>query len=115
MTGSKLPVAVAHGEGRAPFASEDLRRSVDLQGPPAVRCVDDAGVPTEVYPLNPNGSPKGITGVQTVDGRVLALMPHPERVTTLQSNIWYLESTREGWGCTGPWFKLFQTLQEWIG
>ncbi|KZP26547.1 phosphoribosylformylglycinamidin [Athelia psychrophila] len=115
MAGSKLPVAVAHGEGRASFASEDLRRSVDLQGLLAVRYVDGAGVPTEVYPLNPNGSPKGITGVQTPDGRVLALMPHPERVATLQSNSWYPESMREDWGGSGPWFKLFQSAREWIG
>ncbi|KAF7980358.1 hypothetical protein HWV62_38805 [Athelia sp. TMB] len=115
MAGSKLPVAVAHGEGRASFASEDLRRSVDLQGLLAIRYVDYAGVPTEVYPLNPNGSPKGITGVQTPDGRVLALMPHPERVTTLQSNSWYPESMKEIWGGIGPWFRLFQSAREWIG
>ncbi|KZP22296.1 class I glutamine amidotransferase-like protein [Athelia psychrophila] len=88
MAGFKLPIAVAHGEGRAPFA--------------------------KVYPLNPNGSPKGTTGVQTPDGRVLALMPHPEKVTTLRSNDWYLESMREGWGGSGPWFKLLQSAREWI-
>ncbi|KZP26553.1 class I glutamine amidotransferase-like protein [Athelia psychrophila] len=102
MAGFKLPIAVAHGEGRAPFASEDLRRSVELRGL------------MTVYPLNPNGSPKGTTGVQTPDGRALALMPHPEKVTTLRSNDWYLESMREGWGGSGPWFKLLQSAREWI-
>ncbi|KZP22286.1 class I glutamine amidotransferase-like protein [Athelia psychrophila] len=114
MTGSKLPVDVTHGEGRAPFASEDLRRFVDLRGLLALRYVDGAGMPTNVHPLNPNGSPKGITGVQMVDGQVLAMMPHhPERVTTLQSNGWYLESMREGWGGSGPWFHL-STVIDWL-
>ncbi|KAH9020847.1 phosphoribosylformylglycinamidin [Lactarius pseudohatsudake] len=74
MGGSRLPVAVAHGEGRAAFGLE------------AVRYVDGAGKATEVYPLNPNGSSGGLTGVQTTSGRVLALMPHPERVATWGGN-----------------------------
>lgn len=70
----------------------------------------------EAYPLNSNSNPRGMTGVHTPDGRVLALMPHPERVTTLQSNSWYPESVKEGWGGSGPWLKLFQTrAREWIG
>ena len=113
MVGSKLPVAVAHGEGRASFTGEDHRLSLASQGLLAVRYVDSNGAPTELYPLNPNGSPGGITGVQTPNGRVLALMPHPERVTTLESNSWYPPSFRESWKGTGPWFRLFQTARKW--
>ena len=76
---------------------------------------DSAGAPTEVYPLNPNGSPGGITGVQTPDGRVLALMPHPERVVTLESNSWYPPEFAEAWKGTGPWFRLFQSARKWCG
>ncbi|GLB44218.1 putative cobB/CobQ-like glutamine amidotransferase domain containing protein [Lyophyllum shimeji] len=95
MVGSKLPVAVAHGEGRVAFASEDQRRQLEGQGLVAVRYIDSQRRPTEVYPLNPNGSPGGITGIQTPNGRVLALMPHPERVVALSSNSWYPPSMRE--------------------
>ena len=114
MGGSRLPVAVAHGEGRAAFAP-DTRGSFDSQNLGAVRYVDGAGKPTEVYPLNPNGSPGGLTGVQSPDGRVLALMPHPERVVTLESNSWYPPEMRETWGGVGPWFRLFQNARQWCG
>ncbi|PIL29710.1 hypothetical protein GSI_08148 [Ganoderma sinense ZZ0214-1] len=114
MAGSKLPVAVAHGEGRAAFA-EGGRAALEAQGLVGVRYVDAAGAPTEVYPLNPNGSPGGITGVQTPDGRVLALMPHPERVVALESNSWYPPAFVEAWHGTGPWFRLFQSARKWCG
>jgi phosphoribosylformylglycinamidine synthase len=113
MVGSKLPVAVAHGEGRASFTSVGQQHSLESQGLVAVRYVDSLGVPTEVYPLNPNGSPGGITGIHTPDGRVLALMPHPERVVTLESNSWYPRSFAESWEGRGPWFRLFQSVREW--
>ncbi|KAF5335622.1 hypothetical protein D9758_014809 [Tetrapyrgos nigripes] len=113
MAGSKLPVAVAHGEGRTSFGSEEQYGKVASQGLVAVRYVDSKGQPTERYPLNPNGSPGGVTGVQTPGGRVLALMPHPERVTTLESNSWYPESYKEAWEGQGPWFKLFQSARAW--
>ena len=67
----------------------------------SVRYVDAAGAPTEAYPLNPNGSPGGLAGVQTPDGRVLALMPHPERVVTLESNSWVPPALAETWGAAG--------------
>ncbi|KII92223.1 hypothetical protein PLICRDRAFT_37012 [Plicaturopsis crispa FD-325 SS-3] len=113
--GSTLPVAVAHGEGRASFASDDHRRSVESQGILALRYVDSAGVPTETYPLNPNGSPGGVTGVQTSDGRVLALMPHPERVAALESNSWYPPSLAGEWQGVGPWFEIFRSARAWCG
>lgn len=114
MGGSRLPVAVAHGEGRAAFVG-DAREGFDSQGLGAVRYVDGAGKATEVYPLNPNGSPGGLTGVQTASGRVLGLMPHPERVVTLDSNSWYPSKMRETWGGVGPWFRLFQNARQWCG
>ncbi|KAI0266957.1 phosphoribosylformylglycinamidine synthase [Gloeopeniophorella convolvens] len=114
MNGSRLPVAVAHGEGRAEFP-EGVLDAFNAQGLGAVRYVDGAGKPTEVYPLNPNGSPGGLTGVQTANGRVLALMPHPERVVTLESNSWYPPKMRETWGGVGPWFRLFQNARQWCG
>ncbi|KAF9005959.1 CobB/CobQ-like glutamine amidotransferase domain-containing protein [Cyathus striatus] len=113
MVGSKLPVAVAHGEGRASFSSKQHRNDLELAGLVALRYVDSHGKPTEVYPLNPNGSPGGITGVQTPNGRVLALMPHPERVTTLETNSWYPSEFLDAWKGTGPWFRLFQNARKW--
>ncbi|KAH9993532.1 phosphoribosylformylglycinamidine synthase [Russula vinacea] len=114
MGGSRLPVAVAHGEGRAEFAPGALD-AFNAQNLGAVRYVDNAGKPTEVYPLNPNGSPGGLTGVQTPNGRVLALMPHPERVVTVESNSWYPPNVMRKWGGVGPWFQLFQNARQWCG
>ncbi|KAI5989184.1 CobB/CobQ-like glutamine amidotransferase domain-containing protein [Pisolithus marmoratus] len=112
MIGSRLPVAVAHGEGRASFSDFSQQQVNDLV---AVRYVDSSGLATERYPLNPNGSVAGITGVQTPDGRVLALMPHPERVVTLESNSWFPPSVAASWKGTGPWFRMFQSARAWVG
>ena len=113
MAGSMLPVAVAHGEGRVSFGVSSQKDALQSQNLVAVRFVDSAGQPTETYPFNPNGSPAGITGVQTPDGRVLALMPHPERVVALESNSWYPISIKRDWNGMGPWFKLFQSARRW--
>jgi phosphoribosylformylglycinamidine synthase len=113
MAGSMLPVAVAHGEGRASFYVSSQQNALESQNLVAVRFVDSAGQPTEVYPFNPNGSPGGITGVQTPDGRVLSLMPHPERVVALESNSWYPASIKRDWDGMGPWFRLFQSARRW--
>ncbi|KZT22186.1 phosphoribosylformylglycinamidine synthase [Neolentinus lepideus HHB14362 ss-1] len=115
MAGSRLPIAVAHGEGRATFRDEAQRRVLETKGLVGLRYVDSKRLPTEMYPLNPNGSPGGITGVQTPDGRVLALMPHPERVVTMESNSWYPPEFKNIWRGTGPWFRLFQTARRWCG
>ena len=115
MAGSRLPVAVAHGEGRVSFKGESQKASLTGQNLVAVRYIDSQGKPTEVYPLNPNGSPEGITGIQTPDGRILALMPHQERVTTIQSNSWYTKEMLESWHGTGPWFRMFQNARQWVG
>ena len=115
MAGSKLPVAVAHGEGRVTFADEAQKESFSKENLVAVRYIDSQSKPTEVYPLNPNGSPDGITGVHTRDGRILAMMPHPERVTTLQSNSWYPWDMVTSWNGVGPWFRMFQNARKWCG
>ena len=113
MAGSKLPIAVAHGEGRVSFSDVTQKEGLVSQGLVAIRYVDSTGVPTELYPLNPNGSPDGITGLQTPDGRVLALMPHPERVVTLESNSWYPPEFKDSWKGVGPWFRIFQNARRW--
>jgi phosphoribosylformylglycinamidine synthase len=113
MVGSKLPVPVAHGEGRVAFTDDDSRRTFMSRSLLAVRYIDSKGAPTEIYPSNPNGSPGGITGVQTPDGRVLALMPHPERAVTLENNSWYPASFSKSWSGVGPWFKIFQNARQW--
>ncbi|KAI0820055.1 phosphoribosylformylglycinamidin [Trametes gibbosa] len=115
MAGSRLPVAVAHGEGRAAFAAPAQRAALERAGLLALRFVDAAGAPADTYPLNPNGSPGGLTGVQTPDGRVLALMPHPERVVALECNSWYPPEFARAWEGTGPWFRLFQSARKWCG
>ncbi|KAF8342053.1 phosphoribosylformylglycinamidin [Cantharellus anzutake] len=112
MGGAKLPVPIAHGEGRTTWESESSQETFQSGTLTAVRYVDGNGKPTEVYPQNPNGSPKGLAGFHTEDGRVLALMPHPERAVTRESNSWYPTSSKE-WGGAGPWFKIFQSAREW--
>ncbi|KAG8742823.1 hypothetical protein FRC10_000869 [Ceratobasidium sp. 414] len=109
MRGSKLPVAVAHGEGRASF--EITSSGLVAGGLAPLRYINSNGRPTQTYPANPNGSPDGIAGVQTPNGRVLALMPHPERVVTVESNSWY-PSSIAGWK-VGPWYRLFLSAREW--
>lgn len=113
MVGSKLPVPVAHGEGRVAFSKDEDRHTAYARGLVALQFIDSHGLPTEIYPLNPNGSIGGITGVQTPDGRVFALMPHPERATMLESNSWYPPSFAETWKGTGPWFRIFQNARIW--
>ena len=115
MGGSKLPIAIAHGEGRAGFEDEKTREKALASGLVPIRYVDSGGFPTETYPLNPNGSPDGVAGVQTPDGRILAIMPHPERVTMLEANSWYPRELKEGWGAVGPWFQMFQSARKWCG
>ncbi|KAI6033221.1 CobB/CobQ-like glutamine amidotransferase domain-containing protein [Pisolithus orientalis] len=100
MIGSRLPVAVAHGEGRASFNDIGQQQTVQMNGLAAVRYVDSAGLATERYPLNPNGSPAGITGIQTPDGR---------------NNSWFPPSLTTSWQGAGPWFRMFQSARAWVG
>jgi phosphoribosylformylglycinamidine synthase len=107
MAGSIMPIAVAHGEGRADF-SETGSQADSLV---AMRYVDNYGKATEVYPQNPNGSPEGITSLTTTDGRVTIMMPHPERVTRTVQHSWHPDD----WGKEGPWARLFQNARKWVG
>jgi len=107
MAGSRLPIAVAHGEGFAEF-SDDAQRNRALV---ALRFVDNRGEPTELYPYNPNGSPAGITGLTTADGRFTVLMPHPERVFRSVQNSWHPAD----WDEDGPWLRMFRNARLWVG
>ena len=77
----------------------------------ALRFVDDRGAPTERYPVNPNGSPQGITGLTTADGRFTILMPHPERVFRSVQMSW----RPDGWGEASPWLRMFRNARRWLG
>ena len=90
MAGSRMPIANAHGEGRAVFADDAARRGAVV----AARYVDSAGSATERYPYNPNGSPEGITALTTTDGRFTIIMPHPERVRRTVQMSWHTCRTR---------------------
>ena len=115
MAGSQFPVAVAHAEGQAVFETKEAQNALMRDSLVAVRYVNDFGQATERYPANPNGSPAGIAGVHTANGRFLALMPHPERVVSLESNSWYPPHGTERWGDSGPWFRIFQNARLWCG
>ena len=103
MEDSLLMIATSHGEGRAEFAAPGQRRQCEEAQLAACRFVDGAGAPTETYPANPNGSPGGLAGLTSSDGRVTALMPHPERLFRTVQHSWH----PPGWGEHGPWMQLF--------
>ena len=107
MAGARLPVAVAHGEGFANFA----RRGDPEQALAALRFVDHHAAPTEAYPFNPNGSPGGLTGVTTADGRFTALMPHPERVFRNIQMSW----TSLPPDAASPWAQIWRNARKWVG
>ena len=109
MEGSRIPIATAHGEGRAVFA--DARQADAARYLVAARYVDNRGKVTEAYPFNPNGSPQGITALTTPDGRFNILMPHPERVFRTLSLSWH---PRE-WGEDSPWMRIFRNARAWVG
>jgi phosphoribosylformylglycinamidine synthase len=109
MAGSVLPIAVAHGEGRAEFAS-----SADEAAAGALvtlRYVDNRGRVATRYPANPNGSPQGIAGLASADGRVTILMPHPERVYRTVQNSWSPATAGEDSG----WMRMFRNARVWVG
>ncbi|AJD47242.1 phosphoribosylformylglycinamidine synthase [Isoalcanivorax pacificus W11-5] len=112
MAGTRIPIAVAHGEGQAEISDESLARCQE-NGLVAVRFVDSLGNPTEQYPANPNGSREGVTGFTSADGRVTILMPHPERVFRVVQNSWYPDD----WAGfeDGPWLRMFQNARKWVG
>jgi phosphoribosylformylglycinamidine synthase len=110
MQGSRVPIAVAHGEGRIDFSAAGNPTDLQQQGLVALRYVDNRGEPTTVFPLNPNGSQGGITGLTTPDGRVTLMMPHPERVFRTVTNSW----APDDWGEDGPWMRLFRNARVWV-
>ena len=110
MAGSHLPIAVAHGEGQAEFATPGDREALERAQCVCARYVDTRGRVTERYPFNPNGSPSGITAVCTPDGRVTLMMPHPERVFRTAQYSWHPAD----WGSHGPWLRLFQNARLWV-
>jgi phosphoribosylformylglycinamidine synthase len=108
MAGSRMPIAVAHGEGYAEFADE---KGVSvISSLVTLRYVDNRGGPTEIYPLNPNGSPQGIAGVTTKDGRFSIFMPHPERGFRAVQHSWHPD-----WREDAPWMRMFRNARKWVG
>ncbi|TQV75539.1 phosphoribosylformylglycinamidine synthase [Aliikangiella marina] len=111
MEGSRIPIAVSHGEGRAEFADEAAAQQADKSGLISARFIDNYGQVATQYPSNPNGSPFGITGLTSTDGRVTIMMPHPERVArTVQNSYAPAE-----WGEDGPWTRMFRNARNWVG
>ncbi|GFO71144.1 phosphoribosylformylglycinamidine synthase [Bathymodiolus japonicus methanotrophic gill symbiont] len=106
MAGSSMPVVIAHGEGRAEFSVDDQDHALI-----ALNYVDNYGVNTEDFPMNPNGSPDGITGLTTTDGRFTIMMPHPERCFRTLQNSWQPAE----WGEDGAWLRMFRNARVWVG
>jgi phosphoribosylformylglycinamidine synthase len=109
MAGARLPIAVAHGEGRAELPAGALE-ALERERLVALRFCDAAGAPAVRYPANPNGSPGGVTGFTTPDGRVTILMPHPERVFRSAQYSW----RPDGWGEDAPWMRMFRNARAWV-
>jgi len=110
MAGSRIPIVTAHGEGRAEFASPATLAQCD-ETLTAMRFVSNRGEPTDRYPANPNGSPRGIAGLCNADGRVTIMMPHPERVFRTTQLSWHPAD----WGECSPWQQLFDNARNWVG
>jgi phosphoribosylformylglycinamidine synthase len=106
MAGSRLPIAVAHGEGYANFAYRGDAAKVIA----AMRFTDHHGQPTEAYPANPNGSAGGLTAVTTADGRFTAMMPHPERVFRNVQLSW----TDQDISASSPWMEIWRNARKWV-
>ena len=110
MAGSRMPIAVAHGEGFTEFSSENAVNAGLDKKLASLRFVDNTGTPTEVYPFNPNGSPQGVTGFTTEDGRFTIMMPHPERVFRTVQHAWHPDN----WLEDAPWIRMFRNARHWV-
>ena len=113
MAGSQLPIAIAHGEGFANFSQQGNLALLQAQGLVAMRFVDHLGNPTQTYPLNPNGSAGGLTGLTTPDGRFTVMMPHPERVFRSVQMSWCPTDWIKTPDGASPWMRLFRNARRW--
>jgi phosphoribosylformylglycinamidine synthase len=113
MEGSQLPIAIAHGEGFANFSEQGNLQQISQQGLASLRFVDNQGKPTEIYPMNPNGSPGGLTGVTTSDGRFTVMMPHPERVFRAVQMSWCPPEWLDTPDGASPWLRIFRNARCW--
>ncbi len=111
MAGSRLPIAVSHGEGRAVFSGANDLRMLGDNGQVSMRFIDGQGGVATRYPANPNGSPAGLTSVCNDDGRISILMPHPERSVAGTTGSWWPRR----WDEHTPWFRIFQNARRWVG
>jgi phosphoribosylformylglycinamidine synthase len=111
MAGSRMPIAVSHGEGYTEFKSDEAIDAANNSGTVSMRFVNNYGDVTETYPANPNGSVDGITSLTTTDGRVTIMMPHPERVFRTVANSWHPDEWQED----SPWVRMFRNARKFIG
>ena len=111
MAGSRMPIAVSHGEGHAEFKNAAALQTAIASGTVALKFVDNYGNPTMQYPNNPNGSPEGITAITSLDGRATVMMPHPERVFRTVANSWHPDE----WLEDSPWMRMFRNARKNIG
>ena len=105
-----MPIAVAHGEGRAEFQSANSAQQLMESGLVALRYVNNDGSAAESYPFNPNGSAWGITGLSSEDGRFTIMMPHPERVFRSVQNTWQSDHVTED----AAWIRMFRNARKWV-
>jgi len=110
MQGSQMPIAVSHGEGRAEFKHTGHLRQVQNSTSVALKYIDNYANVTEQYPANPNGSPDGITGLTSNDGRATIMMPHPERVFRAVANSWRADEWQED----SPWMRMFRNARVFV-
>lgn len=110
MSGAVLPIVVAHGEGKIAADRIDQVQGLIANNLVALQYIDSAGRPTQNYPLNPNGSIQGITGMTNFDGRVTIMMPHPERLFRSTQFSWHPGD----WGEYSPWFAMFLNARSWL-
>ena len=110
MEGSILPISVAHGEGKAQFKDDNKLNNAIKANIISLKYVDNYNKGTLRYPFNPNGSELGITGLNSTDGRISIMMPHPERVFRTDQNSWHPKN----WNDFGPWYRMFANANKFF-
>jgi len=110
MSGSRIPIVVAHGEGRAFWEEENHQQKIKDEHLTCMRFIENTAEVANTYPANPNGSPQGLTGFTSRDGRVTILMPHPERLFRQCQFSWYPETATED----SPWMRLFRNARVYV-